>query len=68
MPQEDWREQVRLLTMEEFKNLQPGRFGYHLARRPRCAEAVPAQYPAVGNAELNHEFFFGIVCDECYIH
>ena len=22
MPQEDWREQVRLLTMEEFKNLQ----------------------------------------------
>ena len=47
--------------------------------KPRCvrdelaggtgsAQGVSGKGAAVGNAELNHQFLFGIVRDQCYIH
>lgn len=49
-------------------DVQAGRLRNQLARGAGGAQAVTAQDSAVSDAELDHQFLFGVVSDQCDIH
>ena len=53
---------------EEFLDFKACRICDEFTGSSGCAECMSGKGSAIGNAELNHQFFFGIVRDECYIH
>ena len=55
-------------TAQKALDLQTGSLRYHFARRSRGAQEVAAEHAAIGNTKLDHQFFFGVVGDECDVH
>ena len=49
-------------------DLEAGRLLDELAGRAGRADIMLCQNTAVCHTELNHQFFFAVMCDECYIH
>ena len=58
---------ICLRSAEITLDRQSGGFGDLFARGSRCTEAMLAEYAAVCNAELHHQFFFGVMCNKRYI-
>ena len=57
-----------MASAEKTGNFKSGCIGNKFSSSGSGAEFVFAEYSAIGNAELDHEFFFGILCDNCNIH
>ena len=48
--------------------IQPGGFGHQPPGGPGGDQPVRRQNAAIRDAELNHQFLFGIVCNQCNRH
>ena len=55
-------------TAEVTLNMKPGSLGNELSGGAGSADIMVAENTAICDTELNHQFFFGVMCDECNIH
>ena len=49
-------------------DIQTGCLCNHFTCSTCSAEIVSGQNTAVSDAELNQKFFFGVMCNQCYVH